>query len=342
MEQYSGIIAKNGPGGPVTLEDHTKQVLNMAMRIADRNFILPSLDMVALAAILHDIGKCPASFQKYIRSGKAVDTDGLAKYKWHRHNTVSWAFAYSCITGMKKKRLWPVHTSVLYHHVVWDGPNTVALDVVRNLIATEPEAYGKMCGFYRDMLLYADRTFGLSLSDSRDFSLIEDQGDFNGETAALSMMPLHPRTDQPLDLNARYNAMEDYSMASLIRSLLVYCDREVSSGRHDNQRILANDTDYIDGIFRKHISTERFEPDYSGYDQSRLAAQDEIVEDIIGRGSKVNVIPASAGFGKTLTGLIWFLKNGRKALWVVPRNIIGQYRIVPFTTHNSHFMYLCA
>lgn len=328
MELYTDIIGKNNSNGRVSLLDHTKEVLNMAMCIADGYFNECKPDLLTLAVILHDIGKCSTKFQKHIKSGKEMGVDNLELYrdKYHKHNIISWAFAYSCVGGMRRKEYRPVYTSVLYHHVVAcdDQEKTTALKVITDLIANDREAYDKMCSFYKDMLGYADRTFGLTMSSEVNLSLIDGVDNFNGEHTKLSDIPLHPEVSDPTKYtNHNETGMDDYSNTQLIRSLLVYCDREVSSDRHDNLRILSNDTDYIRSIFEKHITTENFEPDYAVYEQDRLRVQTEIVDDIIRVDSNINVIPASAGFGKTLTGLIWFLKTGRKTLWVLPRNIIG-------------------
>lgn len=327
MTDIKKILAKSN----ISIIDHTKMVLNMGMEIGTRYFDFPEnfKERLALALILHDIGKCSTSFQTYIKKC-SIDSEGLEngeKTKWYYHNTLSWAFAVSCIKGLRKSKYSSVTSSVLYHHIVRDDMTNTALDIIRKFIDKEYDAYRNMCEFYTLMLDYTSTTFGINFKDNDDYSLIQDIDDFQGEHTKIEDETLYEKIDLNNVKNRDY--LEKYSVSSVIRAILIYCDREISSGKFDNQKILENNAGYIDEVFTAHRYSALCEPDYSAYDEVRLSKQIDAVNDILKCGINTNVLQASAGFGKTLMGLIWFFKNREKILWVLPRNIIGT------STYNS-------
>jgi len=328
MSNINKILAKTN----TSLIDHTKMVLNMGMEIGSKyfsNYPDSFKERLALALILHDIGKCSTSFQTYIKKC-SIDSEGLEngeKTKWYYHNTLSWAFAVCCFKGLRKSKYSSITSSVLYHHIVRDNTEDTALNIIRKFIDKDYDAYRNMCEFYTLMVDYANTAFDINLNDNNDYCLINDIDDFQGEHTTIEDEKLYEKIELNNIKTREY--LEKYSFSSVIRAILIYCDREISSGRFDNQKILDNNVDYINSIFISHRNATLCEPDYSAYDKTRLNVQNATVRDIMRCGINTNILQASAGFGKTLMGLIWFFKNREKILWVLPRNIIGN------STYNS-------
>lgn len=100
----------------------------------------------------------------------------------------------------------------------------------------------------------------------------------------------------------------------LARAIVVGSD--VLASKYDVKQILESDS-YIESIISDN--TEIFEitkhPIYKG---KRFKQQLSAVNN----SGNTTIIKAPAGFGKTLTGLMWNLKSNRKLIWVCPRNII--------------------
>jgi CRISPR/Cas system-associated endonuclease/helicase Cas3 len=101
---------------------------------------------------------------------------------------------------------------------------------------------------------------------------------------------------------------------TFIRNCVIPADRLVSSGEIQS-------TSDIDGVINKIINKESksvFTPPYGV--NERWYDQLEVVE----KAEQTTIVKAPAGFGKTLTGVMWALKQNKKVLWVCPRNIIAE------------------
>jgi CRISPR-associated endonuclease Cas3-HD len=100
----------------------------------------------------------------------------------------------------------------------------------------------------------------------------------------------------------------------LCRSIVITSDRigsEFTSIEEINE-------DLIDSYFN---ITSDIELGVTKFDGSiRYENQKNIVKETEG----TSIVKAPAGFGKTLIGILWGLKNNKKTIWVVPRNTIGE------------------
>ena len=100
----------------------------------------------------------------------------------------------------------------------------------------------------------------------------------------------------------------------LLRSIVITADR-ISSNLVSLDGI--DDTlinPYFESKSKVNIGKSRFE----GTD--RFSEQMDIVNSIHG----TTILKAPAGFGKTIVGLSWALKHGKKIIWVAPRNTIAE------------------
>lgn len=90
----------------------------------------------------------------------------------------------------------------------------------------------------------------------------------------------------------------------IARAIVISADRIISSGKSDLS------FDYKTPIL---INKHPF------YDKERFDVQLECANNT---GDKTCLIKAPAGFGKTLTGILWNINKPKKLLWVCPRNVI--------------------
>jgi hypothetical protein len=140
--------------------------------------------------------------------------------------------------------------------------------------------------------------------------LIETVGpDFVGEK------PYKPKK-APIFYSNDEDADEKNSEALFARTCLISADRIASSNpidiSDDEIKVLINEA-----------TIRPFEVDISNhcyFGNERFVKQSEII-DKIERTTQIN---APAGFGKTLLGLLWNFKRGRKLIWVCPRNIVAE------------------
>ena len=104
--------------------------------------------------------------------------------------------------------------------------------------------------------------------------------------------------------------IKDLPLLHLLRSILITSDRLVS----------VDDYVYSEEIVKGYFNlsdTFNIKCSYSG---ERYDNQVKIIEDI----GKTTILKAPAGFGKTLVGLQWGIQQGKRILWVTPRNTIAE------------------
>lgn len=332
--------SKSSDGAIVTttIVDHTKAVLKKAMSFAERVTLMENFEEfrehLALAVILHDIGKFSFEFQKLV-NGKRFDLEddfrekGYAKsHDIDYHNVISWAFAVGAIGSGDKMP--DVSSSVLYHHFAFAGSGKHAAKVLDKVRKEHPECYDEMVEFYNDMREYASSEYGLALVRTRGFGTVRteyevcDSDGFHDRLISDEKIFVTLSADEMFATVSRSDAetMEAKNSAgdllNLIRAILIWSDRTVSSG-----------TDItFDEDVRSSLREEAL--DLSGYDAARLATQKGIVDAVTSSEARISVIPASAGFGKTLVGILWAARRREKVVWVLPTNalVFSTYRNV--------------
>lgn len=305
MAELSGIVAKTDG---TTLGSHSKSVINFADALCRRISSNESLiRLCRTAAALHDIGKCSASFQTILKKSKSKDESSeIDEDSGIRHNVFSWAFA-SRYLDKNTETDW-VANAILFHHTVPATSKTLYdFDILRKYSSDIETMYE----FYQELYHECGNLLKLRESDNESNPT---------EIASLKIF--------------QRGAGEKEGIYTLIRSILVCADRAVSSGKYDNKRIELNDTEYIksilDGLY-KISSLGKFDLENAlsaNYDAERLSEQKSMVADAIEnqyklQGKNTIVIPASAGYGKTLIGLISIITRKRKTVWCVPTREIG-------------------
>ena len=335
------IYSKINGDKSVSLSDHTKMVINLAVETAKNKIKNPDnaiLSKIAIAAALHDIGKCSNDFQNYIINKNTMDDEDMETFNKKKnnptayHNTVSWAFARCFINELRSKtpKYQPIRSAILYHHTVKDDISTTASSIIGNMMENDPSAIESMKEFYLEMLAYIDEMFSLNLSTNEDFALKKVDS-----TDDLSLAKIEEESLYEYDENVfaswakdkigfRSKYQDKAWETAIVRACVVYADRTVSSMKYDNEKIKNLDIEYIHDVFDKHIECN-YSKQYNldEYDKVRLQSQIDIVNTIKNGDNGVYDISASAGFGKTLIGLIHHFENRKKTMWVVPRTIIA-------------------
>lgn len=311
------------------LLQHTKMVINFGMFVGNKIFNEYKIDNynkvkenflrdLAIALATHDIGKCANEYQVLFNGTKqeTLNNDGseiLSKKTINNpHNVYSWAYLIARFKDMSLDKYSPITSAVLYHHIVATNKKT-HYDIISSLSKDELEVFD--C-FFNEMKEYIKTTFDIDINMSPDCE-IDEIRPYN-----ISEESLYGEIDAN---KINYNKILNDSKKSLLRACVILSDRFISSGKYDENEIINNNVEYIEHIFNsmrisntiKDINLEE-----CGYDMERLKIQLSIVNYIISQNNH-NVIGASAGFGKTLTGLLWFLKEKKKLIWVVPRNVIA-------------------
>lgn len=286
-----------------TLLSHTAAVKNLAVAMCkhcnlDDKFIMKC----ATSAVLHDIGKCTSKFQSLVNSS----AEEIPSNTYIHHSIISWSVCLCCFNNNMTIR--QIANAVLYHHAIQyhEGLFTKAFDVYNTLSDNEKSAIRSFYNSFDGVLPMSDE--------------IEES------TADCLNVPLFDITKT----NNRTSVNDEE--CCLLRSILVASDRIVSSNEYDNTRIEANDTSYMqDIISSSYAITALNNYDITAnlaknYDMIRLSEQINIVDDVItGLNENKNsvIVSASAGFGKTLLGLISIIKRKKKTIWCVPTREIA-------------------
>lgn len=316
MEKY--LAKQNCSSLNKYLDDHTKMVVNIAYAIADRFYTNINWDETGefsketfishllFCAVTHDIGKITDNFQKMLNK----ESDDTKK-----HNLYSWTYVTARFNDIFGSEYNDIRSAILYHHTIKENNDSVSTlwsEIKNNLKDFDY--------FYKSMESYIKDTFNIDLSDEFEFKLEKKIKNLPNNTTNNETIYMTIEKDMS-------NRIKSAKM-ELLRAFLIYADRLVSSGDNSNeinlQKIIDNDKDYIKSIINKKFtevnSIKLIDIEQCGYDMERLQAQIDAVNFI--ESHNRTMLTASAGSGKTLIGLLWFLKHNKKITWVMPRNII--------------------
>jgi len=340
----NNILAKSKVNGEIRLTEHSIAVINVSAYLFKKiikkeinfnDFRNEDIDKfyqeLILTAALHDIGKCSKKFQEKLNNfnltedGNYIPKTKKETKQFIPHNVSGWAYLeYYC-----KNISDTIKNNILYHHTVDPvfGKMTV-LDIISDDdMANSKDTYDS---FYNFIIRYCNDKYGLNCN-------IGIKGDYDNADKMIDTVPLYRqiKANSPLF----YTMMDNASKYLIIRAIIVFADRFVS-GHYDKIVSMCNDDNsfFDEEIKGKIINSSKKWIDNvnelknefgnSVYDVERLAEQNRLLEDIERHPN--NIVSASAGFGKTLVGLRWILRNKKKAIWVVPRNVIadGTYRSI--------------
>jgi len=280
------IVAKSNNGNNISLEEHSKEVSDKAVKELKK---LPNVKEhlmvnIKVASLLHDIGKSTDSFQKHI-NGEKVDKKHKNKYL---HQQVSWAFVdtyFDYVNYFKDNEIKNcvgkniIPNLIYWHHGILDNEGICAKDVLGSIPSSDIDTMKKELG---------------KLIDSK---YIINNPKKNNNTRPDYFLFNKDRKEKTDNLNRDI---------TLIRMILVYSDRTISGA---------------DDINLKKANKFLFEVCHFP-DDKRFKEQKKIINDIKDE-DKTTIIKAPTGFGKTMLGLMWSEKSDKKLLWVCPRNNIA-------------------
>ena len=320
---FEDKFAKSKKFGYKTIVEHTKDVVDLAMSFADLMEKSKCTDEfkehVALIAILHDIGKFTNSFQKYIKGKNEIDEDNLESIKYNScdntkeyHNTISWAFAVSCLNRGDSDSMSDITSPVLFHHIVRSDKNKHSKEIMKSILEDEPDTFEDMKNFYTYMIGYVDSKYGTKLCHNDNYRLILDKKIFHDRKIGDEQLFSFVKFRSGMKVLEMKEEIELSSYKSINHAILNWSDRTASSGS------------YVSFLYSKKSNFSKKDADLSKYDIERLDVQLEIIEKIVENKIRVNVLTASAGFGKTLMGILWLIENKEKGIWVLPTNSLTE------------------
>lgn len=286
----------------LSLELHSKSVAKLADNIA-KLFLSEEIykehgEKIYISALIHDIGKCTKTFQNYIKSKiNREDCEEEINEKKILHHEVSWAIAFCLFEKTGNESLL---NAIYWHHSkpIYDGESKTNdyISNILNEISDEEikEIYQQLIILISDKIIPFENFLG-NINKNR-------------ESAEETPKYYIPVVNSSLN---RFNV--------IYRSIIMTSDRISSElSIEDNIRVI-NDDEFCLSLLKneKNILQYSFP---SFYNKERLEIQCKIAKQC--QLYNTVVVKATAGFGKTLIGLLWSLERKQKLLWVCPRNVV--------------------
>ncbi len=318
---FENKFAKSKKYGGKTIVEHTKDVIELGMSFIDlmeeSKCTKEFKEHIALTIILHDIGKFTKSFQKFIEEKSELDEDSLESIKYdgcdntkEYHNTISWAFTVSCLNRVYSMS--DITSPILFHHIVRSDKNKSSKDIMKSIFEDEPDTFEDMKNFYMYMIEYVDLKYGTDLSHNDNYRMILDKKFFYDRKVCDECLFSCVKFRPDIKIKETREEVELSSYQSINHAILNWSDRTASSCVYSS---------FLDS---KKSNFCKRDTDLSRYDTKRLDTQLEIIKKIVDNKVRVNVLTASAGFGKTLMAILWLIENKEKGLWVLPTNSLTE------------------
>jgi CRISPR-associated endonuclease/helicase Cas3 len=285
------------------LLNHSKMVSDVAVMIYEttaKNYREDIKETIRIAGLLHDIGKCTNNFQKKLKDKiKNESTDNIEDdekdchpYKV-RHNELGYVFLWNNFVHKNKKE---ILDPVYWHHGV-SPDNFDSKGFYKNDISIIEKDIEHMKEFLMSVLgdgyLMNEPTYKIKFSRPEYFSETSDLNDEINENRLL------------------------------IRNCIISADRIVSMGSCENLT-----TDEIKTFIKNYnvidTTIDINNHIYNTTNSKRYQKQIEISSSIINDVNKTHIIKAPAGFGKTLTGMLWSFQRNKRLIWVCPRNDVAK------------------
>jgi CRISPR-associated endonuclease/helicase Cas3 len=281
-----------------TLIEHLNDVSKLAAELAaDLGLSEDLVEVARVAGLLHDIGKAEAGFQNFLKK-KKIEEESDEELEYYEqqiedkkklfplHNEIGWAILKGSCFSFKDNSSNGLSTNIILNTIYWHHGIT-------------SQKHQKKYQTVGDIITN-------EIDTSRVYAQLKE---LNGESLSIEGEKIYDNEKDrhvPDYVYKRLSNHNDNAKLFAIRACVVKADRLVSIGKKCNYSKKENPKD-IKNI--KGYNNERFE------EQKRLAMQATV--------SKITQINAPAGFGKTILGLLWHTKLGKKTYWVVPRNTIA-------------------
>lgn len=310
------ILAKSNG---TTLLDHTKLVTIVGNYFANKLFTDKELiEKTTIACALHDLGKCYTKFQDYIVKKEMPDelegVDFSSKKKDKPsgiilHNTISWAWVANNIR-FNYTRSTEILNAILFHHPITES--NIGMNSQQVMGELDDETIESLHYMFHCINEFLSNYMGIS-----DLRMEEREDEFK----------------QPdyYTITTKKSIIGGPNESALaIKSCLIAADRFCSNADnmdvllrflHSGRLTFENLDKFFNTTWNLSNPIEMVAPDF--FDANRFNKQKEYALEAVNADSNVTIIKAPAGFGKTITGLLWATKLNKKTLWVCPINTIA-------------------
>jgi len=299
-ENTTRLLAKSNG---VTLAEHSRNVAEKAKELAkDLGLNEELCDVAYVAGLCHDIGKAEPRIQQHLKR-KYDEAHGNITSEINEeeekelglmalHDEIGWAFLarngfYYSNDDVNYGDI--IINTVFWHHGL---PNWRTV--------SEQEMFDKIGKILKEVDCESILQFCKELGIDKFFNRNHIKN-VNTKTPDYVIEVCEPITFTGINYS-----ITDNEILFLIRSCVVKADRIVSDGTAEE-------------TCEKIIQDVQCPPQY---EQERFIEQLKIAETAL--SAKTAQINAPAGFGKTLIGTIWHIKQGGRTYWVTPRNTIAK------------------
>ncbi|MGL5691374.1 MAG: CRISPR-associated endonuclease Cas3'' [Bacteroidales bacterium] len=320
-----------GKSDGTSLITHTGIVTKMCAYLAD-NIIRESFnkqhlkEACIIAAALHDIGKVDSQFQSYIQQvnaklrGLTDDMEGVLVSKTNyvdfaQHNLISWMFIKGFLT-ITNRYVNAITHSVLYHHALTNKNKEKyqTVDSVFEVLSEEDIA---------NLQEFTEYVINLLKTEYNIHSVSFNPDGYNESNSLYKREPYYIANERK-EKSKEYN---EYNF--IVKSCLIYADRVSSNPLYKHELVrLYECGELTSEVFDKikdnmsNITSDCNMLCPDGFDEVRFNKQVEIAHKSSTNPTST-IIKASAGFGKTITALLYITNIKKKSMWVCPTNSIA-------------------
>jgi CRISPR-associated endonuclease Cas3-HD len=292
-KKVTNLLA-NSTGQP--LLGHLAAVAAVARAMAEKCGISDTafLKQVEAAGWTHDLGKATKGMQDVLAGRKKADEE----FDGPLHHEISWAFLASKFGPFTAHQR--IFGAVYWHHARPFGADGSYYETRDEILEQVSKADRDLMAALFDELPLADV-----------FRVDEDIELGDSEVPSLFVADGVGAKDE----NARH---------LILRTCVVAADRLVSSlGPDAFNDLMAGKIaagDLVSSLVSPLKKTKAKVPKH--YEGKRYKLQERAA--LEAARCKTSILRAPAGFGKTLTGLLWLKELGFPGLWVTPRNVVAE------------------
>lgn len=290
-----------------SLIDHSLSVKKIAEGLIDTIGVKDKSvkTFVTISGVLHDGVKITKAIQELLKKNQSSSEEDTESYNSPRHHEVMWAYLF--------KRYSIDSSHPILHAIYWHHARPV-------------DNTGAFYQTYSEILSYLDE---------EDFSRLDMFMDWARHVIGPDVFDsvLKKRNDEHIYSGAvptLFNQNEDHTKKSslnaqllLTKAILVLADRIASSLTPEQVSDFMSDKVSIQELLKfieptiewPEIKTDKI-------DFKRFAKQQKLA--LQAAGCNTTVVKATAGFGKTIIGLLWAMARNNKVLWVCPRNAVAE------------------
>lgn len=282
-----------GKSNGITLKEHSVEVSNLSEFLIKKSGINDEklINIVKIAALLHDIGKTVSYFQKNIG-----DREKLSKYP--RHNEIGFALLKALVDynyGFYDDRKWGelIQYVTLYHHSPFSTDEVYLMDYFND------DELNTVSDYYNQLFNENDVSNIIRLKKNIN---IEDNDILIGDTKTFNF--IYPNNGLDKDNLDRLKYFE------IIFNIVRYADLIVSGGYNFNQYRATSNITYNNFTMPSYFDAERWKEQYKIAEQAY--------------SNNMSIIDATMGWGKTICGIMFLLHSDKKGFWVCPDNTLAQ------------------